>query len=913
MYFGLLEDFISTVLETAPELLTDSERVQLIIGLRAKSVLELCRNDTFTNQQAFQLHLNQFNSYITKQDKETSNPDVKAAVTNFLRLVHTLMEDQCQKHNFYQNIFPTVFGPKYDSALQALMKKFLFSLQELLPVPDFEQTSLWISLSPSIMKECVDLMSQIKPLKTLIQHHKHHGRAIAQTPSSCDDCILSSLSYDLGTEDDDKIDVVIKSEPICDAQEWQTVSLLSSESKPSQEEDVKVLHSESVRNVEEHEQCRGDDLTEDQGASVEVIVPSFEGNESNDDDEMDKKWFNHLKTDSGTSDDDCSLICKGSHQETTNSKCSTSLALLTKPHPLNIINKPSPLEMSKVEPPSISSDSLHDQAHERGSCVKQCSICGKVFPCSADLMRHTQCHPEQSPYLCSNCGPKELSKDSSTSSGNNRNQELTVISSKISETSMTANAPTALKACTTFLASSDCGQYFTHFKRFEEHQKTCSTSQLEEQISTNYVIINGCDFFSFNKTKENNAGQSSETKGSWTTTTPSSETSQTRTTADVPADSKACKPTLTCPECGQRFTYCKSFEKHLKKCSEEGSQTKQRTSTNHLIIKGCYASSVDNTCESHTQKRIESKTEATLSTTDNVEGSKQKAQDFKCTICEKNFSKIAVMKKHYSESHKVRGSYPCMMCKTSFLRLCDLVRHQQNKKLFLCPICNKGYRQPEEIERHKKVHSASVKPCKCEICGKSFTSHAPLIRHKRKHRERPPVICTYCGKQFSSKDYLKAHMVRHTEGYPCPVCGKIFYQKTYLKYHLYKHTGQEPYLCDTCGKGWPTAALLKVHMVKHREGRPLKCDDCGATYKRESSLISHKRSKHGGMRPFICEVCSKAFRIKSQLKNHMMVHTGERPYSCQHCGKKFSKGYNLKKHREKPCFLAKPDSELVSD
>ena len=36
MYFGLLEDFVSTVLETVPELLTYTERVQLVMGLRAK-------------------------------------------------------------------------------------------------------------------------------------------------------------------------------------------------------------------------------------------------------------------------------------------------------------------------------------------------------------------------------------------------------------------------------------------------------------------------------------------------------------------------------------------------------------------------------------------------------------------------------------------------------------------------------------------------------------------------------------------------------------------------------------------------------------------------------------------------------------------------------------------------------------
>lgn len=36
MYYGLLEEFVCTVLEKVPELLTYTERVQLVMGLRAK-------------------------------------------------------------------------------------------------------------------------------------------------------------------------------------------------------------------------------------------------------------------------------------------------------------------------------------------------------------------------------------------------------------------------------------------------------------------------------------------------------------------------------------------------------------------------------------------------------------------------------------------------------------------------------------------------------------------------------------------------------------------------------------------------------------------------------------------------------------------------------------------------------------
>ncbi|XP_041659065.1 uncharacterized protein LOC121519979 isoform X2 [Cheilinus undulatus] len=874
MYFGLLAEFITTVLETAPELLSDTERVQLIIGLRAKAMLELCRSDSFANQQAFQLHL----SHITNQDTES--------------------------------IFPRVFGPKYDSALQALMRKFIFNLQELLPVPDFEQTSIWLSLSPSVMKECVDLMKQHLPLETLIKHHKHHGHTVGQESSTSGDYyILSSLSFNL--EEDNKSDAVIKSEPICDSQEWQTDNLPSNEPKQEEEENLQDSCSEFVTNEDEQEQQCGEDLTEDQGASVEVTLPSFDETETNDDELLEKE-FPHLESghrtpakrfcchvcgkdfashsklkkhkiahsssvkksqmdsvspfeqvklypkprtlsenealegetkpssfenslpNSKMSKDGCGFVCCGctnvfscqknfdkhqticaarsGQQETMDS---TSPALHTKPNPIDK-NKSFPLEMSNPVHQELPPDTKQGKMCNKSNRIKQCSICKEVFP-STDLMRHMQCHTQQTPYLCS-----------------------------------------------------PSGEYFESYEDCKTHDKCRGSNQNPKDG----LMIN-----------ENDKSQE--------LTVDSTKTSQ------IPKTRKnACKPILTCPECGQRFTYCKRFEEHLKRCSEAASKTEEKTSTSYLIINGCDFISVENTVF-----RCAESISETATTPENEVRSEHKTHNLKCTMCEKRFSKIVLMQKHYSESHCVTGPFPCTLCKTTFARLCELVRHQQNKQLFLCPVCKKGFRTPEEIKRHKNVHKqrATTTVFTCDTCGRSFKFRVNLIMHQRKHRERPPNICSLCGKQFSSRDTLKAHMVRHTDGFPCPECGKIFYQKTLLTYHLYKHKGEEPYLCDKCGKGWPNAALLKVHMVKHREDRPFKCDDCGATYKWESSLISHHRSKHVGVRPFVCEFCSKAFRINSELKKHMMVHSGERPYSCPMCGKKFSKGYNLKKHREKPC------------
>ncbi|XP_073347084.1 uncharacterized protein [Pagrus major] len=790
VYYGLLEEFITTVLETVPELLTDTERVQLVMGLRAKVVLELCCNDDFASQQTLKPHLSRINTYIENHDKETSSSEVTASVTNFLKLVNTLVDDQYQRDIFYQ-------------------------------------TSLWLSQSPSILKECADFMNQPEPLKTLIQHHKHHGHKVLQVPSSsADDCILSSLSYHLPNVEDDKGDTLVKSGSTCVSQDWQRDNSLDSESKEVKVDHFKEMKTELMWNVEINGQQHADDLTEDQGASIEVILQPFDESESNDEDNMDKKWLRHLKTGSRTSSKSFKcLVCgkefgsinKLKKHKNTHRGSFKNKMIQSKPIPADKIKKSLPSE-TDTGPSSVvpqeSSDPAQEQMCKRSSRVKQCSVCREVFTCSTDLMSHMRCHIEQSPYLCSYCG-----KD------------------------------------------------FDNYKDYETHQE--DQCRVSKQHSQDNPPSNA------KKSKRENPVVSSGTSAV-----------------------QPCKSPLTCQKCEQVFTYYKNFEKHQSKCSERAPKRKKQKYPKYLIIKGCNFQSADNTNVSCDE--TSSETAKTPVSADDADASQVISRTFKCTMCEKNFSKIPLMSKHYSMSHKVTDSYPCSLCKTTFVRLYELVRHQQNKKLYQCAVCKKCFSKSGRKD-HDKIHTASVTPRVCETCGQSFRFLAHLVLHQRKHREEQPNVCSHCGKQFSSKDCLRAHMVKHTDGFPCPVCGKKFYRKLYLKWHLYKHTGQEPYLCDTCGKGWPTAHLLKLHMSQHTEERPFKCEDCGVCYKRESHLIAHRRAVHIRLRPFLCEVCSKAFRLNSELKQHMIVHTGERPFSCPRCGKKFKKKCHLRQHGKKAC------------
>lgn len=781
---------------------------------------------------------------------------------------------------------------------------------------------------------------------------------------SGDDCILSSLSYQLQKVEPDKRDTVAQSGSMSLSGDWHKHVSSGSESETDGIDNLDEMNSGSTWNVVAGGERRLEDLSEDHVSSVEVLHTHDE--KVSRDTEPDKKWFCFSQTGSGAnslpchvcgqsfgsltklkkhqiSDSGCLMSRLGKRQGRPDPNHSTSQSsffekinlhpkpkremktvmsrrnekdvplspstathnssnLNTSPnceqsfgdhslicqlcgkaftypksfdkHQKSCLNrskrkrrtdskrsasptrsKSKPLDeteealhsekvnlFSNVLPNlSLSSDPSREKMCKRSSRVKTCSVCGNIFTSSSDLTRHTRCHTDESPYLCCYCG-----KD------------------------------------------------FDHYEDCERHQeKECRESKQRPQ-SRNY----------FTEKKTSSASSSERNQEIPLSSSPSACSASNR---HAPGNSEQpSNLSLTCQECGQGFTYYKSYEKHQTRCTQRTGKRKRRADPNHFVIFACNLQSTDQPPEEQQEKNGSSETNESenpplATSTDLTEGCQSKPRIMKCTMCERNFSQIVVMKKHYSQSHKLKGSYPCPLCKRTFVRLCELVRHQQNKKLYQCSACKKCFTKLALLNIHEKAHTAQVTPHICETCGKSFKSLANLILHQKKHRDRQPCVCSYCGKQFSTKDCLRAHMVRHTGGYPCPICGKKFYQRTYLKWHQYKHTGQNPYLCDTCGKGWPSAAQLKLHMVQHTEERPFRCEECGACYKRDSHLIAHRRAKHMRVRPFVCDVCSKAFRLNNELKKHMMVHTGERPFVCPRCGKTFTRKSRLREHREKAC------------
>ncbi|KAL0962394.1 hypothetical protein UPYG_G00339490 [Umbra pygmaea] len=196
MDYGLVEEFVTTVLEVVPDMMSYREKVQLILGLRAQLVLELCRSDHSADPETIQPHLSRMRACVVSHTDKEIDPEVEASESNFLELVQTLLDDPIEREHFFQEVFPEEFGPMYDTALKTLLWEFLSRLEKLLPTPTFEKAASWLRLAPSMLKETAQCVTQPQPLKTLLKHHRSSGHLFNNVhSSSANDRILSSLSH----------------------------------------------------------------------------------------------------------------------------------------------------------------------------------------------------------------------------------------------------------------------------------------------------------------------------------------------------------------------------------------------------------------------------------------------------------------------------------------------------------------------------------------------------------------------------------------------------------------------------------------------------------------------------------------------------------------------------------------------
>ncbi|XP_041636299.1 zinc finger protein 157-like isoform X2 [Cheilinus undulatus] len=202
MQYDKLVDFITLATEMVPELLSPSQRAQLILGLRARLVLELCRGDGIANLQSIQSHLDKIHACGSELSStgDTATGDIlKISYTNFASLVQKLLNVPYEKDYFFKEIFPANYGLNYDQRLQQLVSEFLSRLEQLLPIPDLQQTAALLTETEYVAEMLGQCLSEPSAVNSLLLHHRQLG-TLSSDPSSCEeDNLLSTLALPMQT------------------------------------------------------------------------------------------------------------------------------------------------------------------------------------------------------------------------------------------------------------------------------------------------------------------------------------------------------------------------------------------------------------------------------------------------------------------------------------------------------------------------------------------------------------------------------------------------------------------------------------------------------------------------------------------------------------------------------------------
>ncbi|XP_051976518.1 uncharacterized protein LOC127638813 [Xyrauchen texanus] len=177
-HYGMLEEFVTMVTEAVPELLNYRQRAQLILGLRARLLLDLCRVKNQVDLDNLQPHLDRIRAPRVNTTLSEVDEDIEESETRFLDLVQTLINNPGERENFFKNVFPMVYGPKFDKTLHTLMEDFLLQLDRMISVPDLSQMASWLRGCPSLLDECLQSISVPKQLKILLEHQRANGHLL---------------------------------------------------------------------------------------------------------------------------------------------------------------------------------------------------------------------------------------------------------------------------------------------------------------------------------------------------------------------------------------------------------------------------------------------------------------------------------------------------------------------------------------------------------------------------------------------------------------------------------------------------------------------------------------------------------------------------------------------------------------
>ncbi|XP_023126333.2 zinc finger protein 420-like isoform X2 [Amphiprion ocellaris] len=940
--YGMVEEFISTVTEIVPELLNADQKAQLLLGLRARVVLELCRAEQIRDTETIEMHLDRIKALISTWAAQPCFAEVEFPESNFADQVELLLKDPEEKEKFFQDVFPTDFGPEYDSALQVLMLDFLSRLEKLLPVPDIQQTASMLGAVPAALEECTHSVPDPQHLKTVLLYHTTLGHfdlsdETQTIPSSFGNCILSSLSLpqlEKVVIDPDQIQLQPSSEQMQGCMtvqvEGETVTLLDyihieqppGLVEPDDHEENDVNEEETVGDAQED---TGDNLKPaafqplKQSKRLQLKRKALKDKKESMTAKKQRKKYPNNKTCPICSKTFLRAAAMRRHQEIHDAnrdlryKCANCDKRFRDHYDMNRhmmrVHEKGEMSVSPKE------EDLGDPSSSDILENKNCSLCGKYFARRVDMERHMKSHSEDRPYKCSFCEKKfknpYVLKRHQKEICKSREQKKP----KRKETQRSNPLPPTEslmegKVCPICSRILPCtADIAKHLRSHSEERPficiTCEKGFKYKDTLKKHQIIHGHEGIreEQSKTLEQILAEA-ETGGD-----PDGLEKQ-QSNPDAPADASVESPSVqkvtkkalkVCPVCSRAFDSIKTLNRHIQCHTDDRPYHCVHCKKRFKHMHGLKRHQIYAICHKKTARFTWKREPKAGSSQSEVTGSDgQQGPPLKipvwCSNCGKHFEYLSALKEHQENICKVEMTeiMKCDDCGKEFKSMTMLKVHQRIHDPLYCKECGKILANEPAFERHKLMH----RPMQCTMCDKTFT----LLRRLREHYEKQhdftgPYPCVQCDKTFIQLSYLAIHQRIHKGEFPyiCSMCPEKFRSSNCLTVHQRKHTGEKPFLCWQCGKCYRSASELTVHMGTHSEERPWACTQCDMAYRTKLQLTNHVEQIHIGVR-YPCNSCGKQFMKETSLKRHELIHTGERPHQCTVCGKTFLTANELRLH-----------------
>ncbi|XP_029968905.1 zinc finger protein 37 isoform X2 [Salarias fasciatus] len=700
-----VEEFVSMVTQTVPELMSFKQTAQLILGLRARIILDMLQRDGPPDSKAIQTLINKL-----KIASVSGDGDVEKSQTNFMVLVQSLLKSPSERKRFFQEVFPVQYGTKFDTALQTLIAGLVCKLEQLLPVPNLSQLGTMISSDASILEACGDLIPETGDLKTLLLHQQAKGLlgVKATISSSVGDCVLTSLAFrpkpvepppppppPPAPESPKRLEVSVNETSSASISDTEDLGVMTDDSdspappaatpqrggRPPQKAASESAAKETrATRVAQSESLAPGKTSVEKSSTHNNSVSIPESKDPSAAKTPEKAQLQQLsmksipfrvvsvpaKPDStpqnaGTKDGQKTqrvTLHQWVSQIATNSLSLPALPPLPPPRLIGgYDSKPSIRRKKQIRPPS-----------DRYSC----SVCDKSFPYQSKLTDHERIHTGEKPFVCSACN-----KSFRTQAFLN-NHLKTHSSMRPYVCGQCGKCFTKLQSLTKHMLAHSgqkpfycniCNKGFTQSTYFKRHME-CHTSQM----------------------------------------------------------------TFPCKHC------TKVFPTAFKLSNHERWHTRDRP---HMCERCGKRFLVPSLLKRHMGYHI---------------GDRQ----YLCSQCGKTFVYLSDLKRHQLD-HIPKAKIPCPVCQKKFSsKYCLRVhlRIHTRERPYRCTICEKTFTQVGNLKVHIRLHT-NERPYSCDVCGKTYKLASHLNVHKRTHTCKKPWTCETCGKGFSVPGLLKKHEQMH--------------------------------------------------------------------------------------------------------------------------------------------------------